>query len=89
MIDLWHVKGIPKQLNYTLTDDELSKVRQAIAIASDKRAEVRHRATGLHMLHQGMRPQAVADTLVVSLGSIYKWHARWREGGLDALADRP
>jgi putative transposase len=36
-----------------------------------------------------MKPQAVADTLAVTLGSIYKWHARWREGGLDALANKP
>ena len=78
---------MPKQLNYTLTADELKIVRRAIA--RDKRPEVRHRATALHMLHQGMKPQAVADTLAVSLGSIYKWHARWREGGLDTLANQP
>ena len=41
------------------------------------------------MLHQGMKPQAVADTLAVSLGSIYHWHGRWREGGLEALANQP
>ena len=78
---------MPKQLNYTLTEDELPMVRKAIA--SDKRPEVRHRATALHMLHQGMKPQEVADILAVSLGSIYKWHARWRKGGLDALANQP
>lgn len=78
---------MPKQLNYQLTDEELSVVRRAIA--SDKRPEVRHRATALHMLHQGMKPQKVADTSAVTLGSIYKWHSRWREGGLDALANKP
>jgi transposase len=78
---------MPKQLNYALTADELTIVRRAMA--SDKRPEIRHRATALHMLHQGMKPQAVADALAVSLGSIYKWHARWREGGLDALANQP
>ena len=61
---------MPKQLNYTLTESELRVVRRAIA--RDKRPEVRHRATALHMLHQGMKPQEVADTLAVSLGSIYK-----------------
>jgi len=71
---------MPKQLNYTLTADELKIVRRAIA--RDKRPEVRHRATALHLLHQGMKPAVVADTLAVSLGSVYKWHARWREGGL-------
>ena len=78
---------MPKQLNYELTADELTIVRQAIA--KDKRAEVRHRALALQLLHQGLKPQAVADTLAVSLGSIYKWHRRWREGGLDALANQP
>ena len=78
---------MPKQLNYTLTEDKLLIVRQAIA--RDKRPEVRHRATALHMLHQEMRPEEVAETLAVSLGSIYKWHARWREGGLDAVANQP
>lgn len=78
---------MPKQLNYTLTEDELGIVRQAIS--SDKRPEVRHRATALHLLHQGRKPQEVAETLAVTQGSIYKWHARWREGGLDALANQP
>ena len=78
---------MPKQLNYTLTECEHSIVRGAIT--RDKRPEVRHRAMALQLLHQGIKPQAVADTLAVSLGSIYHWHARWREGGLDALANQP
>lgn len=78
---------MPKQLNYTLAESELLVICEAIK--RDKRPEVRHRATALHMLHQGMQPQAVADTLAVSLGSIYHWHARWREGGLEALANQP
>lgn len=84
---LWHVETMPKKLNYTLTREQLAVVRQAIA--RDKRPEVQRRATALHMLHQGMTPQEVADTLVATLGSIYNWHARWREGGLEALANQP
>jgi transposase len=78
---------MPKRLNYTLTADELLIVRRAIG--HDKRPEIRQRATALHMLHQGVKPEDIAETLAVSLGSIYKWHARWREGGLDALANQP
>jgi transposase len=78
---------MPKQIEYRLTENELSIVRQAIA--KDKRPEVRHRAMALQLLHQGMKHQAVADMLAVSVGSIYNWHARWREGGLDALANQP
>ena len=84
---MWHVTGMPKQLNFTLTESELTIVREAMT--KDGRPEVRHRATALQLLHQGMKPQAVADTLAVSLGSIYHWHAKWREGGLDALANQP
>lgn len=78
---------MPKQIEYRLTEDELSIVRRAIA--KDKRPEVRHRAMALQLLHQGMKPQVVADMLAVSLGSIYKWHARWRAGGLEAVANQP
>lgn len=78
---------MPRQLNYQLNEEQLVVVRQAMK--HDKRAEVRHRAMAIHLLHQGMKPQTVADTLAVSLGSIHKWHARWRQGGLDALANQP
>jgi transposase len=78
---------MPKQINYQLNADELATIRRAIA--RDKRAEVRHRATAIHLLHQGKKPQEVADTLAVTLGSIYKWHHRWRSQGLEGLADLP
>ena len=78
---------MPKKLDYTLTKDELTLVRRAAA--SDSRSEVRQRTIAIQLLHQGMKPQQVAETFGVSLGSIYKWHGRWRAGGLDALADQP
>ena len=78
---------MPKQINYQLSEAQLTVVR--CAMKRDKRAEIRQRATALYLLHQGMKPQAVADTLAVSLGSIHKWHARWRQGGLDAMANQP
>jgi transposase len=81
------VPDMPKQINYQLDADELATIRHAIA--HDKRAEVRHRATAIHLLHQGQKPQAVAEMLVVTLSSVYKWHHRWRMQGLDGLADLP
>lgn len=78
---------MPKQINYQLNEEQVAVVRQAIK--HDQRAEVRHRATAIHLLHQGMKPQAVAEMLAVSLGSIHKWHVRWRQGGLDGLANQP
>ena len=78
---------MPKQIDYQLNTDELSTIRRAIV--RDKRAEVRHRATAIHLLHQGKKPQETAELLAVTLGSVYKWHQRWRTQGLDGLADLP
>jgi transposase len=78
---------MPKKIEYTLNANELAVVRRAIV--QDKRPEVRHRATALHRLHQGRTPTEVAEALAVTLGSIYKWHARWRSVGLDGLANLP
>jgi hypothetical protein len=58
---------MPKKLNYTPTEDELVVVRRAIT--SDTRPEVRHRATAMQLLHQGMKPEVVADALAVSVGA--------------------
>ncbi len=41
------------------------------------------------MLHLGQSPAEVAEALVVSASTIYGWHKRWREGGIDGLANRP
>jgi transposase len=79
--------SMPKQINYQLNADELATIRRAIV--RDKRAEVRHRATAIHLLHQGHKPHEVAETLAVTLGSIYKWHQRWRTQGVEGLADLP
>lgn len=81
------LRAMPKKIEYTLNADELAVVRQAIV--QDRRPEVRPRATALHLLHRGKKPDEVAEILAVTLGSIYKWHARWREGGLDGLANQP
>ena len=78
---------MPKRLNYTLTESELAIVREAIK--RDRRPEVRQRAMALQLLHQGMKPGAVAETLAVSQASIYHWYACWRAGGVDALANQP
>lgn len=78
---------MPKQINYQLNADELTTIRRAIV--RDKRAEVRHRAAAIHLLHLGKKPPEVAETLAVTLGSIYKWHQRWRRQGLEGLADLP
>jgi transposase len=70
-----------------LTDTELSHLEHAIR--SDKRPEVRQRATAIRLLHLGKSPREVAEALAISLPTVYNWQSRWRSGGLEALANRP
>lgn len=40
------------------------------------------------MLVEGLRPQEVAQAAGVSVRTVYKWRARYRQGGIEALNDR-
>jgi transposase len=75
------------RINYTLNEEQLAAIKQAMKHA--KRPEVRQRATAIHLLHKGHRPGEVAKMMAVRQGTIYEWHQRWREGGVDGLANRP
>ncbi len=77
---------MPKKIDYQLSEEELSIVRRAIV--SDRRPEVRHRATAIHLLHQGNPKSGVAKMLAVGVSTVYKWHVRWREAGLDGLTNQ-
>lgn len=77
---------MPKKIDYHLSEEELTVVRRAIV--SDRRPEVRHRAMAIHLLHQGTPKAAVAKMLAVGVSTAYKWHTRWREAGLDGLANQ-
>jgi putative transposase len=61
----------------------------AEAIQRDKRPEVRQRAMGLRLLHEGKAPQDVAEFLSVSQPTVYDWHHRWQRQGIEGLANRP
>jgi len=52
------------------------------------KAEVRQRATAIHLLHLGQSPDEVSQLLAVSLGSVYNWHERWRTEGLTGLENK-
>lgn len=78
---------MPKKLNFTLNASELNEL--AAGIKKDKRPEVKQRAIGLRMLHEGESPAKVANTMAVSQPTVYSWHHRWREKGLEGLANRP
>jgi transposase len=78
---------MPKQINYTLTDEQYKQVERAIG--HDPRPEVVRRATAIRLLHQGHKPAAVGQMLSASRASVQNWHKRWRDGGLEALANQP
>ena len=78
---------MPKPLDFTRTPEELAILSQAIN--HDKRPEVRQRAMGLRLLHEGHTPQAVAEVMSVSLPTVYDWPHRWGVAGLEGLANRP
>lgn len=75
------------RIAYHLQPKELAEIEKAIK--QDKRPEVRQRATVIRLLHQGYRPETIAEQQMVSLPTIYNWHKRWREKGIDGLANLP
>lgn len=78
---------MPKSLDFTLPEKDLELV--AKAINSDHRPEVRQRAMGLRLLHEGTSPKQVANLMSVSQPTVYDWHHRWQSGHVDGLANRP
>jgi transposase len=78
---------MPKKLTYQLTEEGLREIVEAIK--HDKRPEVRQRAMGLRLLHEGKVPKEVAAFLSVSQPTVYDWHHRWQDQGLEGLANRP
>lgn len=80
------IGSMPKKINYTLSSDELLTIEQAIKHEPDLR--VRQRAHIIRLLHKGHKPEAVADLLSISRGQVYWWSNRWRDEGLEGLADK-
>jgi len=77
---------MPKALSFQLTEEGLREIVEAIK--HDKRAEVRQRAMGLRLLHEGKLPKEVAAFLSVSQPTVYDWHHRWQRERLEGLANR-
>ncbi len=78
---------MPKQLSFQLTAAGLREIVEALK--HDKRPEVRQRAMGLRLLHEGKAPKEVAEFLSVSQPTVYDWHHRWQAQGVEGLANRP
>jgi transposase len=78
---------MPKKLTFQFSVNDLANITKAIKY--DKRPEVRQRATGLRLLHEGKSPKAVATIFSVSQPTVYDWHHRWQAQGVEGLANRP
>lgn len=77
--------GMSRTINYTLTQEQLAEVEQAIN--GSPYPEVRQRAIAMRLLHVGQSPQQVAQVVLVTSNTIYAWHKRWREQGMAGLRD--
>jgi transposase len=75
-----------RQVDFTLTDEQLASVEQAIN--HSPLPEVRQRATAIRLLHLGHKPEAVAEMVAVTGSTIWTWHRRYRAEGLDGLANK-
>src|SRR5512141_2036742 len=78
---------MPKALSFRLPEEGLREIVKAIK--HDKQPEVRQRAMGLRLLHEGKSPKEVADLLDVSQPTVYDWHHRWQKEGIEGLTNRP
>lgn len=78
---------MPKKLDFQLTETELLQVTEAIR--KDKRPEVRQRATAIRLLGLGQKPAEVAESLAAQPPTIYSWFHRFRQDGLEGLANQP
>lgn len=74
-----------KRLNFTLNEEQLAEIEQAIN--GSAYPEVRQRAIALRLLHLGQSPEQVAQAVMVTSNTIYAWHKRWREQGIAGLRD--
>lgn len=81
------MKGMPKRINYRLTESQLSEIEQAIKSHEDLR--VRERARIIRLLHKGHPPAEVAELMAVSVGQVYWWFNRWQAESVAGLADKP
>jgi transposase len=77
---------MPKHNNYTLSDNQVEQVREAMKSLDGRVAK---RATVLHSLHLGYGVEAVAQMHNLSVASIYNQVQRFQAEGMAGLADKP
>jgi transposase len=76
-----------RRLDFTLTDEQLAEIEEAIN--HSPHPEVRQRAIAIRLRHKGYKPEQVAELVAITANTIWMWHRRWREGGVAGLQDQP
>jgi len=77
---------MPKQIDYTLTEDELKQVQIAM---KDKNIQVARRAGIVHSLHLGYKPEEVAQLYQVSRATVHNSFNRFQSEGQDGFKSKP
>ena len=78
---------MPKRIDFTITEEQDNELGHAIR--TDKRPEVRQRATAIRLLSRGNLPKEVAEVMEVSEATVYCWWRRYVADGIAGLANRP
>lgn len=77
---------MPKQVDYTLSKEELKQVRKAMKSSRAKEAK---RAQVIYSLHLGYSPTEIATSHDVSLATVYNYFNRFKEEGQSGLVNKP
>ena len=75
------------QDKFTLNPEQVKELEWTMS--HDRRVEVVQRATAIRLLHYGHKPAELAEMFVVDKTTIYNWHKRFHEEGIEGLANQP
>lgn len=76
-----------RRVNFTLNDEQLANLEQAINYS--EHPEVRQRAIAVRLLHLGHKPEAVGQMVAITANTVWTWHRRFRQNGVAGLQDQP
>ena len=76
---------MPKQNDYTLTEEELAQIHKALK--SDN-ARVVKRASVIHSLHLGYTPEEIRQVQAISLGTVYNYFKRFKAEQIAGLKNK-
>jgi transposase len=78
-------QAMPKQIDYTLTKEELDQVQAAM---KSKQVKVARRASVVHSLHLGYSAPEVAEVHQISIATVYNHYHRFKTNGAKGLSNQ-